>query len=300
MFDFYRQNEDLFAKIQLTLFMLGMGPGLVVRDFLHVARKPHSFVLAFTVQMLLLPFVAELLCRWFALEDGFALGLILVSAMPGGTLSKVFTYLGRGNVPLSISLTFLSTLGTIVTVPATLRLLASRHVPEGFSVPMLEIVTLVGLYLLLPLAVGMAVARVFPDYKDRFARICLRVGFAVVVFMVICSMGSGQIEPLRPPLRVPIALIVFCVLSMQLNMLPFRLMRWPLADCFTAGIEATMRNMNLALLLKTVLVPPGNEQLGSDVLYMVLFYAGAAMVGGLPLALNFRRRARNLERAHAG
>lgn len=298
MFDFYRPYEDVFAKIQLVLFMLGMGPGLLPRDFLEVFRKPYAFCTAYLCQLALVPVVAELLTRWFRLEGGYALGLILVSAMPGGTFSKVFTYLGRGNIPLSISLTFFGTLGTIFTVPLTLKLLAGQHVPEGFSVPVLKVIELVGLYLLTPMVLGMAFARIYPDFKDRFSKICLRTGFVVVVFMVICSMGSGQIKPFEPPLRVPGSVVVFCILSMQITMLPFRFMG-SRADCFSAGIEATMRNMNLALLLKAVLISGDDEAsrtLGNDTLYMILFFAAVAMIAGFPLSLNFRRMARNEDR----
>jgi BASS family bile acid:Na+ symporter len=294
MFELYRNNEDAFAKVQLVLLMLGMGPGLAVRDFFEMVRRPWSFVVAFCVQMLAMPFVAELLTRLFRLDEGFALGLILVACMPGGSLSKVFAFLGRGNMPLSISLTFFSTLATIVTVPIYLKLLASKHVPEGFSVPASEVVSLVALYLFLPMAIGMLAARLWPQWKDRFARTCLRLGFLAVLVIVVCSMGSGRIKPLEPHLLVPTSIIVFCLLSMQLTMLPFRLLRWPSADCFAAGVEATMRNMNLALLLWTLLpnTTPEDQQVRSDVLYMILFFAGAALVVSLPLALRYRRKHR--------
>jgi BASS family bile acid:Na+ symporter len=86
-------------------------------------------------------------------------------------------------------------------------------------------------------------------------------------------------------------------------MLPFRWFRWPRPDRMAVGIEITMRNMNLALLIKASLFPtqyewidgirhPLPNELGDGVLYMILFYAGAAMCIGLPLAFNHRRMAR--------
>ena len=54
-----------------------------------------------------------------------------------------------------------------------------------------------------------------------------------------------------------------------------------------------MRNMNLALLLKAGLFPDRGPAalaaVGAEVMFVILFYAGAAFFMGLPLALNFRR-----------
>ena len=79
-------------------------------------------------------------------------------------------------------------------------------------------------------------------------------------------------------------------------MLPFRLLRWPKADTLVAGIEVTMRNMNLALLIKTGLFPEtgsdANAELAGEVLFVILFYAAVAMAEGLLLTLRFRRMAR--------
>jgi hypothetical protein len=58
-----------------------------------------------------------------------------------------------------------------------------------------------------------------------------------------------------------------------------------------AGIEITMRNMNLALLIKANLFAP-TDVVGDAVLFVILFYAGAAMGVGFPLALNHNRMGR--------
>ena len=99
---------------------------------------------------------------------------------------------------------------------------------------------------------------------------------------------------------MPVAIIDFALVCMQATMLPFRVLGWPRADTVSAGMEVTMRNMNLALLLKASLFPDRGPAdlaaIGTEVMFVVLFYAGAAFFLGLPLALNFRRMARRDER----
>jgi BASS family bile acid:Na+ symporter len=289
MFPWYPDYEYPLARLQLVLFMLGMGATLSVADFFAVLRRPRSFLVGFTIQVLLLPWLAVAINALGQLEGGIAVGLVLVAAMPGGALSKLFTYLGRGNVPLSITLSAFTTLACLVSVPMLLQLLAARYIPDDFHMPVRDIVLDVALCLLLPLSAGMVLVRGWPRLRRPLARGCVRLGFVVVVIMVLGSLG--RINPGEHGLGVALAIVLFCLAGQQLSMLPFYVTRWPRPDRMAVGTEVTMRNMNLALLLKAILFPPDNP-LGDGVLFVILFYAGTALGCGLPLALNHRRLAR--------
>jgi len=295
MFDNYGEYEYLFAQIQLVLFMLGMGATLSRHEFTHIFRHPRSLGIGAAGQFVMTPLIAVVINHAMGMPPGIAVGLIMIAAMPGGTLSKLFTYVGRGNIALSISITVLGTLASLVTVPLLLRVLAAEYVPADFMMPTADIVHDLLLYLLLPLAVGMLVSRYAPRRRHIFSKCCISVGFLFVVVMVVGSLASGRIRPAEYGWRVPAAIILFAVLSQQLTMLPFRLMRWPRADCLSVGIEATMRNVNLALLIKALLfrsTQKGIDPIADGALFVILYYAAVAMGAGLPLALNFRRQAR--------
>ena len=140
MFDWYPHYEYHLARAQLVLFTLGMGMTLSLADFVEIARRPRSFFSGLIGQLLVVPFIAVLINWLFQLQPGIAVGMILVAAMPGGALAKFFTYFGRGNMALSISLTGVTTLLTLVTVPLMLQLLATQHIPPGFTMPVTDIV----------------------------------------------------------------------------------------------------------------------------------------------------------------
>lgn len=297
MFDWYPRAEATLSQIQLVLFMLGMGATLTAADFAAIARRPLFLLVGGACQFLLTPFLAVLLSHAFGVPAGIAVGIILVSALPGGTLSKVFAYLGRGNIALSISLTLCGTFAAMVTVPLLLRLLATEYVPPDFEMPVGRMVGEIALFLLLPLGVGMAVARWVPAGRRPFSRWCIRLGFVVVGVMVAGALGSGRIRPDEYGWPTALAIILFCLGSQQLCMLPFRLRGWPRADCTSVGMEVTMRNLNLAFLVKPILFPepPPSappDPVGAGVLFVILFYAGTAMACGAPLALRHRLKAR--------
>jgi bile acid:Na+ symporter, BASS family len=288
MFEHYAAYEVWFARAQLILFMLGLGVHLQVRDFIHVLRWPRSFLLGLVGHLAVIPLVAVALNELFALEPRFALGLILVAAMPGGGMSKVFVFLGRGNAALSITLTAISTVATLVTVPAILHLLAADYVPDDFTMPVADIVVDVLAFLIAPLVAGMVIARPVPERRRAIGRWAVRIGFVVVIGMIVGALGSGRIKPGEYGLIVPIPIILFCLIGQQLNMVPFYVFNLPRADRLAVGIEVTMRNMNLALLLNTSLFA-NDVDLYGGVLYVVLFYAATAMICGFPLAMNHRR-----------
>jgi bile acid:Na+ symporter, BASS family len=297
MFSYYADLEDSLAKVQLVLFMLGMGATLRPTDFVSVVLRPRFLLVGAFCQFLLTPAVAVTINRWWNLDAGVATGLILVSAMPGGQLAKLFTYFARGNLALSITLTAFGTLGSLLTVPLLLGLLAADELRQSNGeLPAGHVVHDVAVYLLMPLLIGMTVGRFAPTHRLRFSRICIRVGLVFVAAMVIGAVGSGRIQLTAYGWKEPLAIIVFCVAAMQLSLLPFRLLGWPRQDAVAIGIEVTMRNMNLALLLAVQLFP-ATEPLGSGVLFVVLYYGATALVAGLPLALRFRRKARLAEAA---
>jgi BASS family bile acid:Na+ symporter len=298
MFDYYPAWEPWLAQVQLVCFMLAMGATLAVGDFATMFRRPRSFVAAILVQLGILPWLAVLIDAVGHVPQGIAVGLVLVSAMPGGALSKLFALIGRGNAALSITLTAFTTLASLVTVPVLLQLLVARYIRPDFAMPVAEILVELSLCLLLPLLVGMVIGRKWPAQRAALARWCIRVGLVVVAVMIAGSLGSGRIHPGEYGWRAPVAITLFCLVGQQLSMLPFYIFRWPRADRMAVGIEVTMRNMNLALLLNARLFP-ASDPLGGGVLFVILFYAATAMVIGLPLALNHRRLARREKRKNA-
>jgi bile acid:Na+ symporter, BASS family len=299
MFTYYADLEDFLAKAQLVLFMLGMGATLRPGDFVGVALRPRFFFIGAACQFLLTPAVAVAIKRLWDLEAGIAVGLILVSAMPGGQISKLFTYFARGNLALSISLTACGTLGSVVTVPLLLELLAADELRQNsVALPAGLVIRDVAVFLLLPLLVGMMVGRLAPSRRMVFSKICIRIGLVFVAAMITGALGSGRIQPTAYGWKAPLAIIVFCLAAMQLSLLPFRILGWPRQDAVAIGIEVTMRNMNLALLLAVQLFPAtadAADTVGEGVLFVVLYYGATALVAGLPLALRYRRMARRLD-----
>jgi BASS family bile acid:Na+ symporter len=296
MGDLYVDHEYWITFLQLAMAMFAMGATLHVSDFQAVARLPRSFLTGLVTQMVLVPLVAYALLRAIDLDPGVAIGLAILAAVPGGTVSNVFTYAGKGDVPLSIALTAVTSLASVVTVPVVLEWLVGSFVPSTFSLPRGRIALEIVVTLLVPLAVGMAVLRRWPARAAGLSRVALAVTAVLIGVIVLGSALAGRLdaEAMGPANLAVVA--GFALLLAGLAIVTTRAARRPRPDVTAIAIETTVRNTNLGLLVRTSFF--GTASAGGDLvadlaLFTVLAYAGVSFAIAGPLVLAGRR-------AHAG
>src|SRR5699024_3755994 len=140
----------------LGIIMFGMGLTLTLEDFSQVAKKPWQVLLGVGAQFVIMPLLAVALVKIFNIDPLLALGVVLVGSCPGGTSSNVITYLSRGDVALSVTITSITTLFAQLMTPLLLKLLASESINVSFYAMMMSIVQFVIVPIVLGLAVRMA------------------------------------------------------------------------------------------------------------------------------------------------
>ena len=161
-------------NVVLAVIMYGVALDLTVRDFRRVLAMPRAFAVGLTAQFLLLPAATWLLVWLCNAPASIALGMFLVAACPGGTISNFLTAYARGNTALSVSMSAVSSLGAIVMTPLNLALWASLYPPTATLLqdvalePVPVIVTIV-LVLGLPLVAGVATRQRWPAAATRMA-----------------------------------------------------------------------------------------------------------------------------------
>lgn len=291
---FYLQYEYPLAAAQLCLAMLGMGATMRPTDFVEIARAPRGLLLGLFVQVAGVPVIALAVGRLLGVVPGIAVGLILVAAVPGGAMSNVATYLARGNPALSIALTTVSTLGCLLTTPLVLEIFASTHLPRGFEMPVARIAFDIFFCLLAPLVVGMAIGNRLARIRMGFATWCIRGSLFVILLIVVGSVSAGRVDAVAYGPIGLLAIVLFAVASQQAALLASRLARLRERDRVAIGIEVTIRNTNLALLVKASILPalPGvADPIADGAFFVALLYGGVALLVALPPILLQRRRA---------
>ena len=173
------------APIALALIMLTLGLGLTGQDFLRVIKQPKDFIIGLICQLILLPIIAFILIKIFNTPLELALGVMIISAAPGGVTSNVLTKFANGDVALSVSLTVIISLISIISVPFIIfksaDLLQITNISKeismiGISMKMFLVVTL-------PVFLGMLIrkfATYFIDSKRQLIQTISIILFAFV------------------------------------------------------------------------------------------------------------------------
>jgi BASS family bile acid:Na+ symporter len=289
---FYVEHEYWFAATQLFLAMLGMGATLRVVDFVAVLRVPTGIGVGLFTQLVCVPLLALAIARLLDVPPGVAVGLFLVAAVPGGTISNVLTYLARGNAALSIALTAVSTLGCLVTAPILMQIFAAEHLSDAFEMPVARVSREIAFTLLGPLGLGMLFGARYDALRLPFSRWCIRGSLFVILMMVIGGASAGRIDPGAYGWVAPAAILALCVAGMNAGMLLCRGLGLPPRDRIAIGIEAGVRNTNLALLIKASVFPaaPGVvDPIGDGAFFVALLYGGIALPVVLTPLLIHRR-----------
>lgn len=278
--------ETYVIPAQLAMAMFGMGATLKAADFLDVARDLRGLLLGLGLQLIFVPLLALGFISVLDLGPGWAVGLCLIAAVPGGAFSNLLTFLGRGNTPLSIAVTVTSTALCVITVPIVLELTVSSYLPDDFRFPLGRVVIEIGVYLLVPLIAGMVCYRVWPSRSERIARFGIQAAVVLLLVIVVSSLRSGRIKIPEYGWGPPLVILAFGFALMLLVPQISRMFRRVDGDTLALSIEVVVRNIGVALLVVQFFFPGQPEQ--GHVLYSCLFFAGASGLFALPLLLCHR------------
>lgn len=288
MFDWYVENEYWFAFIQLFLAMLGMGATLKIQDFGEVLKAPKAAIVGCLIQFIAVPLAAYALIVSMGLAGGVLVGVALIAAIPGGTVSNIFTYLARGNAPLSISITAITTMACLVTTPLILDVLITEYMPEDFTMPVRQIATEITVSLLIPLIMGMLVLRFMPKASEWVSRWCIRGSMFTIVLIVLGALGAGRLDVEAFGWNNVALISQFFVVLVLISAVIPRLLQFKREDTTAIEIEVMVRSLNLGLLIKALLFPAVvgvADPVGDFVLFSLLIYASLQIPLGLGLVV---------------
>lgn len=251
--------SEIFLPLTLAIITLGMGLSLTQKDFRNIFLHPKAVITGLTCQMILLPLIAFGIASLFRLDPLFKVGLMIIAACPGGATSNLITYLLRGNVALSISMTALNSLITLITIPliVTLALEAFVHRDASIQLPVGETILNVFLITILPAYAGTRIRKwkpVFADSLERPLRIILPLLLLVIYAGVIFLNGGGESASRRDLIRIfPLTLLLNMV-AMTAGLLVARSMRLKVINQFTITIEVGLQNSALAIFVAATLL----------------------------------------------
>ena len=235
----------------LMIVMFGMGLTLKASDFAIVFKRPKDIVIGCLAQFIIMPLLAFLLGKLFRASSDLLVGIILVGTCPGGTSSNVITYLSKGDTALSVGMTSVNTLLAPLATPILTYLYLRTTVQVDVLAMFLSIVQVV----IIPIALGLLINRLFGKYTQRIVYALPTVSVAAICLIVAAVVSHNSEKILSTGLSILLIVILHNLLGYLCGYLIGILSRMDIPRRKAVAIEIGMQNSGLATTLAASAFP---------------------------------------------
>ena len=232
----------------LGVIMFGMGLTLRADDFRIVFSRPKDVIIGCLAQFTVMPLLAWMLARVFALDEALTVGVVLVGCCPGGTASNVITYLAKGDLALSVGMTGVSTLLAPVLTPLLVLLLAGKTVDVDVVGMLLSILWVV----ILPIVAGLIVKRLWPRQTTAATAYLPALSSLAISAIVLIVIAANAQKLLSSGLVVMLVVMLHNVGGLAIGYVVGTVLGMSAAKRKAVSIEVGMQNSGLASSLATL------------------------------------------------
>lgn len=275
-------DDSILTKVLLPLalfiIMWGLGLSLTWADFKRGAEKPLPVAVGVLCQMVLLPLLGFAVANLFGLSGPLAVGLVILSLCPGGVTSNLLSFLSKGDLALSITLTAISSVLTPFTVPLVAGFAFAQFGMDAAEIALpipKTMLTLVAITIL-PVGIGMLIRR----YKAGFAKAAerpIRIASALFLALIIAGVVKQNIDNLAEFFtKAGPAALVLNLLSMGSGLLAAKLLKLGRPQSITIGMEVGVQNGTTAIFITSTLLGNPEMSIAPAVYSLIMFVTGAA------------------------
>ncbi|MEX0770144.1 MAG: bile acid:sodium symporter family protein [Balneolaceae bacterium] len=234
-------TEGLIVPL-VQLIMFGMGTALSVKDFTGVIRMPKGVFVGLMCQFIIMPVTGITLALSFGLPAEIAAGVVLIGSSPSGVASNVMTFLAKGNLALSVTLTTVATLIAPLMTPFLMQTFAGQFVPIVFYDMMMSIVNMI----ILPVAAGLIFNRIFRGKAQWLHNAMPGISMAGIVVILAIIIAAGRDSLINIGILLIGAAIIHNAVGYFLGYWGCRLFKMDEKSCRTIAFEVGMQNGGLA------------------------------------------------------
>ncbi|MES2138763.1 MAG: bile acid:sodium symporter family protein [Bacteroidota bacterium] len=269
----------VLLPLAIAIIMIGLGLSLTIDDFKRVVVYPKAVIIGLVCQMLILPVVCFLIAIGFNLSAELAVGLMLLSAAPGGATANLYSHLAKGDVALNVSLTAVNSVLALFTLPFIVNFAIAYFMQTDQVVPMqFKKVIDVCMIVLIPVAIGMLVRSKSPALAlklDKPVKIASVVFLALIITLAVVKEKEHIVQYFQ---EVGLAALVFNLLSMGIGYFVPQLFKLGKKQAIAIGMEIGIHNGTLAIYIALSVI--GNSAMSiPPAIYSLIMFFTAAMFG---------------------
>ena len=234
--------KTTYVNYLLMTAMFCMGITLKIEDFKVLFTRPKDIAIGAIAQFTIMPLLAFLLSLAFRLPPELAIGVILVGTCPGGISSNVITYLAKGDVPLSVGMTSVST----ILAPLSTPLLTLFYAGEKIDVNAVSMFISILQVVIAPIVLGFVINKFFHKFVEHFKDVLPLISVVAVVAIVAAVVSANSQRLMQVGHLVVIVIIIHNTLGYMLGYFLGKVCKFNNAKCKTISIEVGMQNAGLA------------------------------------------------------
>lgn len=279
---------DIMLPISLAIIMLGMGLSLAPLDFKRVALYPKAASIGLLNQIIILPIVGFLLLWLFGLKNPeLAVGIMILAACPGGPTSNLISHISRGDTALSITLTAISSLIAVITIPLIINLALAYFMQQGEYVPLPVFDTIIKLTLitLLPVSIGMIIRAKAINFANKMNK-PVKIVSGILLFLIIFAaiMNNREIFASSFLDIGPVALSLNIVMLL-IGYLSARMMKLRTAQSITISVESGIQNGTLGIMIASTLLHNDMMAISPAIYSLIMFMTAGFIVSWANLGI---------------
>lgn len=195
---FDMRNKWLILII-IQLVMFGMGTQMSIEDFTGIRKSGRGVLIGLLGHFTIMPIMGFLIAKTFGFEPEIAAGIILIGSCSSGLASNVMTYIAKGDLVLSVTVTAMSTLAAPIMTPFLMKIFAGTMVEVHFFNMMMEIIKIV----LVPLVAAM-VHDVLKNYGKAAQRKITFITVLSAIWLGVVFLFGNSFEPAKDSAVAPI------------------------------------------------------------------------------------------------
>lgn len=290
----FNQESVNLMNLAIAFIMFGVALSIRPEHFRTVFLNPKPVVIGSVAQYIMLPALTYLLILIIRPSTPVALGMILVSACPGGNVSNLISSISKANITLSVSLTTITTIMSLIMTPFNFAFwggLYARHSPllVPISIDPVEMFRTVFLILGIPVILGMFVGIKFPKFAKRMDRPIQAASVIFFIGFIVAALAGNFSIFLKYIHLIFILVLLHNGLAFVSGYLLPKLFKVNETDCRTISIETGIQNsgLGLALIFNPRIFPP---ELNLGGMAMVAAWWGIwHIIAGLAISIYWRK-----------
>ena len=258
-------NGINIINLLLSVVLFTMGTTLKADDFINVIKNPKAIAVGISAQYIIMPLMAFALARAFSLDTALTAGLILVGTVPGGTASDVITFIAKGDVALSVSLTAVSTVISPLLTPIITLLLIGNQIhfnPVDMFISIVQIV-------IVPIMLGLILNYKFTNFCEKLKDYLPTVSSIVICLIVAGVIGANKQAILTSSTVILVVIVLQYFLSMLIGFGIGHLAGMNKKQIITVAIEIAFQNSGLSTSLAKTHFPNLSQATVPGAIYSV-------------------------------